>query len=193
MSEDERIGVLFVCYANMCRSPLAEGVFRHLAEQRGLLGRLRVDSAGTDAAEGCPPHPLSCEIAERHGIRLEGAGRQLLRDDLSRFDHVVVMDRRNYAKISRLAQLSVQPRSSGGGRRRLGFGSARPEPPPGTLAGYRARLRTLRSIVDPNIEGPGEDIPDPIGRGAEHYAEAYALIVEGCEALLDEIEAELAG
>lgn len=161
----ERIGVLFVCYANMCRSPLAEGVFRHLAAQRGLLERLHIDSAGTDAAEGCSPHPLSCSIALEHGITLQGCGRQLIRDDLSRFDHVVVMDRNNYAQIARLAAPSSH----------------------GELTGFRARLRTLRSIAEPNATGVALDVPDPIGAGADRYREVYALIEQGCSALLDEI------
>jgi protein-tyrosine phosphatase len=161
----ERIGVLFVCYANMCRSPLAEGVFRHLAAQRGLLDRLHIDSAGTDAAEGCSPHPLSCSIALAHGITLEGSGRQLIRDDLNRFDHVVVMDRSNYAKIARLAAPSSR----------------------GELKGFRARLRTLRSISDPQATGIALDVPDPIGAGMERYREIYELIERGCNALLDEI------
>jgi protein-tyrosine phosphatase len=161
-----RIGVLFVCYANMCRSPLAEGVFRHHAAQRGLLDRLHIDSAGTDASEGCSPHPLSCSIALEHGITLEGVGRQLIRDDLNRFDHVVVMDRSNYAKITRLAA----PSSS-----------------PGQLIGFRARLRTLRSIGDPGATGIALDVPDPIGAGIDRYREIYEVIERSCTALLDEL------
>jgi protein-tyrosine phosphatase len=161
-----RIGVLFVCYANMCRSPLAEGVFRHLAGQRGMLDRLDIYSAGTDASEGCAPHPLSCSIALTHGITLQGFGRQLIRDDLNRFDHVVVMDRSNYAKIARLAA----PSSAG------------------KLTGFRARLRTLRSIADPGATGVALDVPDPIGAGMERYREIYELIERGCNALLDELE-----
>jgi protein-tyrosine phosphatase len=164
-SASGRIGVLFVCYANMCRSPLAEGVFRHLAAQRGMLDRLHIDSAGTNAAEGCSPHPLSCEIAGAHGIVLSGVGRQLIRDDLNHFDHVVVMDRSNYDKIARLAAPS-----SGG-----------------QLTGFRARMRTLRAIADPKATGAALDVPDPIGAGAERYREVYELIERGCNALLDEL------
>ena len=165
MSEASRVGVLFVCHANMCRSPLAEGVFRDLARARGVLDRLEIDSAGTDAVEGCPPHPLSCEIAEAHGVELEGAGRQLLRDDLTHFEHVIVMDRRNRAKIQRLAAPSA-------------FGQ---------LEGYKARLRLLREVADPKASGPALDIPDPIGEGPERYAAVYELVRSGCEALLDEL------
>jgi len=170
MSEAKpELGVLFVCYANICRSPLAAGLFRALAERRGLGSRLRIDSAGTDAFEGAPPHSLSCAIAEDHGFELTSYARQLVRDDLTRFDHVVVMDRRNFATIERLAAPSA-------------FGS---------LAGYHAKIRLLRAIAKPKAKGPELDVPDPIGSGAPRYAEVYALLLEGCEALLDELEAQL--
>lgn len=163
------IGVLFVCYANVCRSPLAAGLMRELAGKRGLAERLQIDSAGTSAMEGAHPHPLSCEIAEQHGFTLQGRARQLLRDDLTRFDHVVVMDRQNMSTIERLAAPSA-------------FGS---------LAGYRAKIRLLRAIANPKAKGRDLDVPDPIGSGAQRYAEVYALMRQGCDALLDELAQEL--
>lgn len=163
--EPARIGVLFVCYANICRSPLAEGTFRWLAERRGMLDRLTLDSAGTSAMDGAPPHSLSQAIAAEQGFMLEGESRQLIRDDLSRFDHVVVMDRQNLATLQRLT------------------GSAF-----GAQAGYRARVRLLREIADPRATGADLDVPDPIGRGADHYRAVFAMIERGCTALLDELE-----
>lgn len=160
MSEPSRVSVLFVCYANMCRSPLAEGLFRHLAAGRGLLDRVEIDSAGTSAIEGAEPHELSQAIAEEHGFSLSGRGRQLLRDDLSRFDHILVMDRENLATIERLA---------------------------GSLDAYPARVRLLRALAEPKAKPKQLDIPDPIGRGRGRYAEAYELMLASCEALLDEI------
>lgn len=168
-NEGPRIGVLFVCYANMCRSPLAAGVLRQLAEQRGLAQHLIIDSAGTSAMEGAPPHPLSCTIAEQHGFSLSGRSRQLLRDDLTRFDHVIVMDRQNLATIGRLAAPSA-------------FGS---------LAGYRAQIRLLRAIANPKARGRDLDVPDPIGGDASRYAEVYQLMRHGCDALLDELAPQL--
>lgn len=166
------IGVLFVCYANVCRSPLAAGLLRELAGQRGLAERLLIDSAGTSAMENARPHPLSCEIAEQHGFTLLGRARQLLREDLSRFDHVLVMDRQNLATIERLAAPSA-------------FGS------PGSLAGYRAKIRLLRAVAQPKAKGRDLDVPDPIGGDGRRYAEVYELMRESCEALLDELEPEL--
>lgn len=164
MSAAPRIGVLFVCYANICRSPLAEGTFRWLAGRRGLLDRFEIDSAGTSAMAGAPPHPLSQQIAREQGFELVGASRQLVRDDLSRFDHVVVMDRQNLATIQQLT------------------GSAF-----GSLGGFRARVRLLREIADPKARGSELDVPDPIGRGPEHYRAVFGMIERGCTALLDEV------
>jgi protein-tyrosine phosphatase len=165
----QTIGVLFVCYANVCRSPLAEGLLRELADQRGLGEHLQIDSAGTSAMEGAAPHRRSCEVAEQHGFSLTGQSRQLTRDDLTRFDHVIVMDRENLATIERLAAPSA-------------FGS---------LAGYRAKIRLLRAIAKPKAKGRDLDVPDPIGGAAGRYAEVYELLRDGCNALLDEIEQEL--
>ncbi|MFV8749069.1 low molecular weight protein-tyrosine-phosphatase [Nannocystaceae bacterium ST9] len=159
-----RTSVLFVCYANICRSPLAEGTFRWLAERRGLLDRLTIDSAGTSAMDGAPPHTLSQAIAGEQGFMLEGESRQLVRDDLSRFDHVIVMDRQNLATIQRLT------------------GSAF-----GVQAGFRARVRLLREIADPRASGTDLDVPDPIGRGPDHYRAVFTMIERGCSALLDEL------
>jgi protein-tyrosine phosphatase len=162
-SEATPTRVLFVCYANICRSPLAEGTFRWLAGRRGVLDRLVIDSAGTSAMDGAPPHSLSQAIAGEHGFLLEGESRQLVRDDLSRFDHVVVMDRQNLATIQRLT------------------GSAFGSP------AFRARVRLLREIAEPRASGADLDVPDPIGRGADHYRAVFGMIERGCAALLDEL------
>jgi protein-tyrosine phosphatase len=155
--------VLFVCYANVCRSPLAEGTFAWLAHRRGLLGRLTIDSAGTSAMEGAPPHSLSQAIAAEQGFMLDGESRQLIRDDLSRFDHVVVMDRQNLETIRRLTGSAFGPQA------------------------FRARVRLLREIADPRATGSDLDVPDPIGRDADHYRAVFTMIERGCAALLDEL------
>ena len=169
MQPDAPIGVLFVCHANMCRSPLAEGVFAHLVAQRGLEGRFAIDSAGTWAADGVEPHPHSVQIAREHGIDLRAltsaSSRPIRPDDLSRFDHVLAMDRANEADIERLRRLSAF----------------------GPVEGKAARVRVLRAVLDPNARGSERDVPDPIGRGPEAYAHVYAIIADSCTALLDEL------
>ena len=163
-----RRGVLFVCHANMCRSPLAAGVFLHLLAQRGVSERFEVDSAGTWAADGIPPHPLSVEAARQHGIDvalLGTASRSIAPTDLDRFEHVVAMDRRNLADIERLRRISAF----------------------GPVVGGTAKLALLRRFSDPNASGRDADVPDPVRGGPEHYETAYRIIDAGCRALLEQL------
>lgn len=94
--------VLFVCLGNICRSPLAEGIFRDIARKRDLLDRLQIDSAGTGAWHiGNPPDPRSIKIASQHGIDLsQQKARQLSEADFSRFEFIFAMDRDNLRHLS---------------------------------------------------------------------------------------------
>ena len=95
--------ILMVCLGNICRSPLAEGVLRHKAQQAGL--QWEVDSAGTGAYEpGCPPHSFSQKIAQQFGVDIcEQQCRQFVKDDMDRFDKIYVMDENNFASVKRIA------------------------------------------------------------------------------------------
>ncbi|MCV0394433.1 MAG: low molecular weight phosphotyrosine protein phosphatase [Rhizobiaceae bacterium] len=88
--------ILFVCLGNICRSPLAEGVFRTVAAERGLDG-LRIDSAGTgDWHEGERPDPRAIAIAAHHGIDISRQrARKQNRADFDAFDLILAMDRSN--------------------------------------------------------------------------------------------------
>ena len=99
------VRVLFVCLGNICRSPLAEGVLRALAEQKGSAFALHVDSAGTGAWHiGDPPDQRSIQAARRHGIDISGLrGRQIRREDFRDFDLILGMDQNNVAMLKRLA------------------------------------------------------------------------------------------
>lgn len=92
---EHRIGVLFVCLGNICRSPMAEGAFRAVAQERGLA--CLVDSAGTASYHlGHPPDPRAIRVAGRYGIDIAGqSARQVERDDFFRFSHIVALDRAN--------------------------------------------------------------------------------------------------
>ena len=94
MSSNERTGVLFVCMGNICRSPLAEGIFLHEINRRGVAERFAVDSCGTGHWHaGDRPDPRSINVAARYGVTLPGHARQVRRDDFERFAHLVCMDR----------------------------------------------------------------------------------------------------
>lgn len=98
------VKVLFVCLGNICRSPTAEGVFRHVVREAGLLERIYIDSAGTHAYHiGEPPDARAQQAAARRGIDLSRLrGRQATRQDFEEFDYVLAMDRENLAHLQRL-------------------------------------------------------------------------------------------
>jgi protein-tyrosine phosphatase len=152
-----RTSVLFVCLGNICRSPLAEGVFRHLVEERGLAEGFEIDSAGTgDWHMGQPPDERSVRVASAHGITLAGSARRVQREDLDRFDLVVAMDRDNLRDLERLADGS----------------------------GPRARLHLL-SDFDPEADDP--DVPDPYYESLSGFETLYRTVRRACEGLIQQL------
>ena len=157
MAEDP-IRVLFVCLGNICRSPLAEGVFRSLARARGLESRYLVDSAGTGAWHaGDRPDQRSVEVARRNGVVLAGHARQIEAPDFEDFDYVIAMDRQNLLELRTLA------RSQQG----------------------EAHLHLLRTFD--HEPGDGQ-VPDPYYGGPDGFEHMYVMVNRACEALLDHLE-----
>ena len=93
--------VLFVCMGNICRSPLAEGIFRQQLQQSGRVDGFQLDSAGTGGWHtGDPPDPRSIAVALSHGIDISSqAARQMVSADFERFDLILAMDRSNEATL----------------------------------------------------------------------------------------------
>lgn len=89
------IKVLFVCYANICRSPMAEGLFQHLLHQHNLTDQIETESAGTHSSGGKPAHPNTLAVLSEHGIYYEGISRRLAIEDFARFDYILAMDNEN--------------------------------------------------------------------------------------------------
>ena len=88
--------ICFICMGNICRSPLAENVFRHKAKQRGVDGQFEIDSAGTGGWHaGEPPDARVCMVASKRGVGMTGAARQIKREDFAYFDHLICMDQDN--------------------------------------------------------------------------------------------------
>ena len=86
--------VLFVCSGNICRSPLAEAIFRSLVDEAGLTGRFVVDSAGTHAYhEGEKADPRTRNVGRRHGLHVDSIARRVVNEDFDRFDLILAMDR----------------------------------------------------------------------------------------------------
>ena len=165
------ISVLFVCLGNICRSPLAEGICRHLAKEQGLIGqdhaqdRLVIDSCGTgDWHIGAPPHIESQNVAFRHGISLDGIhARQLLLADFQRFDFIIAMDQQNLMAIQEIARQQRR------------------------LSETDQQIKLLRDF-DPNGSG---DVPDPYYGGIDDFAETFEIIYRSTVVLLQTLQTKI--
>ncbi len=98
---EEKITVLFVCMGNICRSPTAEGVFRHHVSEAGMDGHVLIDSAGTHAYHvGEPPDRRAIAAAQRRGMSLDGIrARRVADEDFERFDNIIAMDEDNLMRL----------------------------------------------------------------------------------------------
>ena len=94
--------ILFVCHGNICRSPMAEYILKHLVKERGLEG-IDVESCATSTEEiGCDIYPPAKRCLSSHGIIFERRrARQMTSDDYDRFDMIVAMDSANLRNMRR--------------------------------------------------------------------------------------------
>jgi protein-tyrosine phosphatase len=108
MARDEKIQVTFVCLGNICRSPIAEAIFRNLVAKANLSERIQVASAATSRWElGERPHPGTQAVLRRHGVPLDPNKRAeiITREGFENSDYVIVMDTGNAADLSRFGKV----------------------------------------------------------------------------------------
>ena len=152
---DRPVRVLFVCLGNICRSPVAEGLFQDKVTDAGLAGSVEVDSAGTGGWHvGAPPDRRMTATAATRGTDLSQLrARQLTRADLEDFDHVFVMDKDNLHDT-----LALDPDGDHG-----------------------TRVRLFREF-DPE---PGDyQVPDPYYGGADGFDRVYDMADRTTDAIL---------
>lgn len=108
MSDNRKIKVLFVCLGNICRSPLGEGIFRHLVNQEGLSQYFHIDSAGTSGYNtGDKPDSAAIKVAKLHGVFIDDLrARKLEKSDLKDWDYIIAMDGSNLRNIKKLGTVS---------------------------------------------------------------------------------------
>lgn len=99
----KKVGVLFVCLGNICRSPLGAAILKKKVRDEGLAQFVEVDSCGTSNYHiGDNADPRTIASAAKHGVAIDHCARQLTVRDLERFDFIFAMDRNNYRNILRL-------------------------------------------------------------------------------------------
>lgn len=100
--------ILFVCHGNICRSPMAEFIFKKMVKDAGVEDKFVINSAATSAEEiwngkGNPVYPPARRKLQEHGISCEGKfARQITKEDYSKYDLLIGMDTRNIQNMIRL-------------------------------------------------------------------------------------------
>lgn len=155
----DKVGVLFVCMGNICRSPSAEGVFRAVAKRAGWTRKLRIDSAGThDYHVGEPPDTRAIASAQRRGYDIAKLrARQLEPRDFARFHWILAMDSNN---LHRLVEMRPQE--------------------------FNGHVGLLLDFVP---ELGVREVPDPYYGGPDGFERMLDLIEPASEALLARVAA----
>lgn len=146
--------ILFVCLGNICRSPVAEAVFAHLAEQAGHGDRFELDSAGTGSWHvGNPPDPRSVAAAAARGVDLSDLrARQVTQQDFKMFDLILAMDATNHATLLALAPQQYAEK--------------------------------IQFFLDDTPDSRQREVPDPYYGGEDGFEDLLDLVEEGSRALL---------
>ena len=147
--------ILFVCLGNICRSPAADGIMRHIVRERGLGAEIAVDSAGTYAGHtGELPDARMRRAASRRGYDLTHRARQIREEDFGKFDMIVAMDDRNYETLNRLAP-------------------------------SREAARKIYRMAEFCRRHPDRTyVPDPYYEGHEGFELVLDMLEDGCEGIL---------
>jgi protein-tyrosine phosphatase len=143
--------VLFVCMGNICRSPTAEGVFRHKVEQNNLQHKITIDSAGTHAYHvGNPPDARAQEAALKRDIDLsQQRARRVRSDDFTEFDYVIAMDDSNMDDLLSICPAGYEDRL----HLFLAFSSGQQREVPDPYYGQGRGFEIVLDLVDDAAEG----------------------------------------
>lgn len=158
LSNNNITRILFVCHGNICRSPAAEGIMSHLAEQRGLSYQFAIDSAAIGPWHvGELPDRRMRQHGARHGYDFCSRARQFEAADFDRFDTIIVMDDDNRRAVLRMARNEKE----------------------------RQKVQMMASFLR-HHQGHTE-IPDPYYGGDRGFELVIELLEDACEGLLDEL------
>lgn len=154
----DKVSVLFVCMGNICRSPTAEGVFRHFVQEAGLADRIKIDSAGTHAYHtGEPADRRASAAAERRGYSLADIrARRVQAEDFENFNYIVAMDRLNHVTLIDRADAEHHDKI----RLFLEFSSAEEDDVPDPYYGGAAGFDRVLDLVEEASRGLLETLSD---------------------------------
>jgi|SRR5688572_14935559 len=154
----QKIKVLFVCLGNICRSPLAEAIFKDKLKKKGLEHFFEVDSCGTSNYHiGDQPDSRTIANARKNGIAIDHCGRQFTANDLTDFDYILAMDKSNQHNILRLLK-------------------------------DKAHTQKVMLMRDFDTLGKGEEVPDPYYGGEKHFQEVFEILNRSTENFLDHLQ-----
>ncbi|KAG8387522.1 hypothetical protein BUALT_Bualt02G0029800 [Buddleja alternifolia] len=160
--------VLFVCLGNICRSPAAEGVFRHLVNQKGLDSNFYIDSAGTiNYHEGNQADPRMRAASKRRGIEITSLSRPIKPSDFRDFDLILAMDKQNREDIL-------------GAFERWRHRETLP-------VNAHEKVKLMCSYCKKHDE---TEVPDPYYGGPQGFEKVLDLLEDACASLLENIVAE---
>ena len=150
--------ILFICLGNICRSPAADGIMKHLVAARGLDDEFLIDSAGIGSWHvGQLPDSRMRQCGQRHGYVFDHHARQFSPKDFDRFDYIAVMDHENYQDVARQARSSAD------------------------------RQKIIR-MSDYLTRHPGQQtVPDPYYGTERDFEFALELLEDACEGLLQSL------
>ncbi len=151
--------ILFVCLGNICRSPLAEGLFIAKLKAAGLGDKYKVDSAGTTAFhEGVLPDPRTRANAEENGLTLLSRARPFSKQDFLDFDLILTMDKTNYKNVKVWEPALVD------------------------------KIAEVKMMRDFDLESPGADVPDPYYGGDKGFQNVFDILDRSTDELLRYLE-----
>lgn len=158
------VKVLFVCLGNICRSPLAEGIFNAKIKALGLEKSIRADSAGTsDFHIGELPDERTLHCAEQHGVLIKHRGRQVHRTDFRDFTHIIAMDDHNLRSLHHLKVRNNYPDKEIFLMRNFASGAA------------------------------GLPVPDPYYGGEDDFEQVFTILDEAVAGLVAYLQQETTG
>ncbi|KAK7907801.1 hypothetical protein WMY93_016413 [Mugilogobius chulae] len=104
MAASDAKSVLFVCLGNICRSPIAEAVFKKMVTDAKVVDKWRIDSAATSTYEiGSPPDDRGQACMKRHNVPMRHIAKQVTKEDFQTFDYILCMDESNLSDLKRKA------------------------------------------------------------------------------------------